>query len=148
MFYFSNTTDFNRVNRRQVGNGCDFKHEIVEIRGNNCFIPTKGYWFIKCVNFLTGEDYKQQYLHFIRIEKRRTNIMTIAGIQPFCRANNINLGYYDRVSVFHRAVRGRNKAIYLHNIHLCLRWKSPSVSFKQAMQELGRHFETFDNYII
>ena len=86
------TPKFNKVNRSQYGNGCDFKHEIIEYRGNNCFIPTKGYCFIKCINFITGVDYKEQYLDFIRSEQRRCNIMTKARIQPFCRANNINLG--------------------------------------------------------
>ena len=87
-----NTPQFNLFNRSQYGNGCDFKHEIIEYHGNNCFIPTKAYCFVKCINFLTGQDYKEQYLDFIRNEKRRSNIMTMARIQPFCRANNINLG--------------------------------------------------------
>ena len=59
------TPQFNKVNGSQYGNGYDFKHEIIEHRGNNCFTPTKGYCFVKCNNFLTGEDYKQQYLDFI-----------------------------------------------------------------------------------
>ena len=91
-FYKKDTPHFNKVNRSQYGNGCDFKHEIIEYRGNNCFIPTKVYCFVKCINFFTGEDYKEQYLGFFRIEKRRSNIMTKARIQPFCRANNFNLG--------------------------------------------------------
>ena len=40
--YKINTPQFNLVNRSQYGNGCDFKHEIIEYRGKNCFIPTKG----------------------------------------------------------------------------------------------------------
>ena len=90
--YKISTHRFRNVNRSQYGNGCDFKYEIIEYRGDNCFIPTKGYCFINCIIFLTGEDYKEQYLDFIRNEKRRTNIMTKARIQPFCRVNNINLG--------------------------------------------------------
>ena len=71
------------VNRSQNGNGFDFNYEIIEYRGNNCFIP-KGYCFVKCINFITGEDYKQQYPDFIGIEKKkRSNIMTKAKIQPF-----------------------------------------------------------------
>ena len=66
----NNTSQFNFVNRSPYGNGCDFKHQIVEYRGNNCYIPTKGYCFVKCVNFLTGADYKQQYLDIIRNEKK------------------------------------------------------------------------------
>ena len=82
--YKLNTPQFNLVIRSQYGNGCDFKRVIVKYRCNTCFIPTKGYFFIKCNNFLTGEDYKQQYLDFIRNEKRRSNFMTKARIQPFC----------------------------------------------------------------
>ena len=76
--YKIDTPQFNKVKRSQYGNGCDFKHEIIEYRGNNCFIPTKGYCFVKCINFLTGQDSKQQYLDFIRSEQRRTIIMTKA----------------------------------------------------------------------
>ena len=45
--YKLDTAQFKKVNKSQYGNGCDFKHEIIELRGNNCFIPTKGYCFIK-----------------------------------------------------------------------------------------------------
>ena len=70
-FYKINTPQFNLVNRSQYGNGCDFNNEIIEYRGNVCFMPTKGYCFVKCVNFLTDEHYKQQYLDIIRNEKRQ-----------------------------------------------------------------------------
>ena len=53
--YKINSPQFNLVNRSQYGNGCDFKHEIIEYRGNNCFIPTKGFCFVKRINFITGE---------------------------------------------------------------------------------------------
>ena len=69
--YKINTPQFDRVNRSQYGNGCDFKHEIIEYCGYNCYIPTKGYCFVKCINFLTGQDYKNHYLEFIRNETRR-----------------------------------------------------------------------------
>ena len=97
--YKINTPHFNKVIRSHYGNGCSFDRKTIEHRGNNCYIPTKGYCFVKCIIFLTGRDYKQQYIDFIRNEKRRSNIMTKARIQPFCRANKINLGYYndDRV---------------------------------------------------
>ena len=81
--YKLNTPQFNKVNRSQYGNGCDFKHEIFDYQRNDCFIPTKGYCFVKCVNYLTGEDYKEQYLDFIRSEQIRSNIVTKAHIQPF-----------------------------------------------------------------
>ena len=40
--YKLDTPQFKKVNRSQYGNGCDFKQEVIEYRGNNCFIPTKG----------------------------------------------------------------------------------------------------------
>ena len=138
---------FEKVNRGQYGNGCDFKHEIFEYRGNNCFIPTKGYCFVKCVKFLTGEDYKQQYLEFIRNEKRRSNIMTKARIHPFCRANNITLGCFDGERVFPRSVTDRNNALFLFNNHFCLILRTEGVSFNQAIQELKDNFKMVPNYI-
>ena len=90
--YKLDTPQFNKVNRSQNGNGSDFKHEIIEYRGKNCYIPTKGYCFVKYVNFLTGGDYKQQYLDFIRNKKRRSSIMTMARIQPCLRKLGIGLG--------------------------------------------------------
>ena len=116
-----NTPHSNLVNRSQYGNGCDFGHEIIEYRANNCFIPTKGFCFIKCIIFLTGEDYKQQYLHFIGKGNRRSNIMTKARIQTFCRANNINLGYFDGTRVSRRSVTDRDHALFLHKNHFCLK---------------------------
>ena len=145
--YNINTPQFNKVNRSQYGNGCDFKHEIIEYRGSNCFIPTKGYCFVKCIDFLTGEDYKEQYLDSIRNEKRRSNLMTKATFQPFCRTNNFNLGYYDGERVFPRSVTDRNNALFLYNNHFCLLWKTEGVSFNQAVQELKDNFKKVDTYI-
>ena len=145
--YKIDTPQFNKVIRSQFGNGCSFDERIVEYRGNNCFIPSQGYCFVKCINFLTGQDYKQKYLDFIRSEQRRSNIMTKARIQPFCRANNINLGYYDNNGVFPRTVTNRNSALYLYNNHFCVIWKSENVSFIQAIKELKDNFKIVDNYI-
>ena len=41
--YKIDTPQFNLVNRSQYGIGWDFKHEIIECRGNNCFILTKDF---------------------------------------------------------------------------------------------------------
>ena len=141
------THRFKKLNRSQYGNDCYFKHEIIEYRGNNCFIPTKCYCFVKRINFLTGQDYNEQYLEFIRNEKKRSNNMTKARVQPFCRANNINLGYYDGDRVFPRSVTNRDNALFLYNNHFCLIWKSEGVGFKQAIKEVKNKFEILDNFI-
>ena len=135
------------VNRSQYGNGYDFKHEIIEYRGNNCFIPTKGYCFVKCLNILTGEDYKQQYLDIIRKEKRRSNIMNKTRKQPFCRADKNNLGHWDGEKVFPRSVTDEDSAFFLYNNHFCLKWKSANVCFNQAIKELKDKFKRVDNCI-
>ena len=145
--YKLNTPHFNKVNRSQYGNGCSFDKIIIEYRGNNCYIPTKRYCFVKCINYLTGQDYKQEYLDFIRNEKIRCNIMTMARIQPFCRANNINLGYYNNVIVFPRSNTNRDSALFLFDNHFCVTWKSENVSFKQAIRELEENFKIVDTYI-
>ena len=116
-FYKLNTPHFNKVKRSKYGNGCEITHESFENRGNNCFIPTKGFCFVECINFLTRGDYKQHYLEFIKNEKRRSNTMTKAKIHPFCRANNIILGYYDGIRFFPRSITDRNKALFLYNNH-------------------------------
>ena len=145
--YKLNTPQFIKVNRSQYGNGCSFDKIIVEYRGNNCYIPTKGYCFVKCINYLTGQDYKQEYLDFIRNEKRRSNIMTMARIQPCLKKLGIDLGYYNGERVFPRTVTNRDSALYLYNNHFCLIWKSQGVSFNQAIQELKNNFKIVDNYI-
>ena len=145
--YKINTPQFNKVNRSQYGNECDFKHEIIEYRAYNCFIPTKSYCFVKCINYLTGQDYKEQYLDFIRSEQRRSNNRTKARIRPFCRTNNFNLVYYNDDRVFPRSVTKKDSALYLYNNHFCSIWKSQSISFNQAIQELKDNFNMIDIYI-
>ena len=96
---------------------------------------------------MTGQDYKQQYLDFFRYEKRRSNIMTEARIQQFCRANTINLGYFDGTRVFPRSVTERNIALFFYNNHFCLIWKSEVFIFNQANTELKNNLKKVDNYI-
>ena len=146
--YKFDTPQFNKANRSQFGNGCDLKHQIIEYHGNNCYIPSNGYCFIKCINFITKSDYKEQYLEFFRNEQRRSNIMTKARIQPFCRANIINLGYFAGERVYPRLVTQRDTALYLFNNHFCLIWKSEHISFDKAIKELKDNFKIVDNYLI
>ena len=73
--------------------------------------------------------------------------MTKARIQPFSRANNINLGYYNDDTVFPRSVTNRDSALFLFNNHFCLIWKSEGINFKQAVRELKDYFKIIDNYI-
>ena len=107
-----NTPQFNLVKRSQYRNGFDFQLEIFEYRGINFFIPTKCYCFVKCINYLNNCDYTEQYPDFISDEKRRSNVITMACIQPCLRNSGINLGYYNGKKF------GQEK--FLKEIKLCL----------------------------
>ena len=73
--------------------------------------------------------------------------MTKARIRPFCRANNIYLGYYEGTRVFPRSVTKRDNALLLYNNHFCLLWKSEGVSFNLAIEELEDNFKTVENFV-
>ena len=72
--------------------------------------------------------------------------MTNARIQPFCRANNFNLGYYDGIRVFPRSITDRKKAFFLYKNHFCLIWKSDGVSFDKTIKEMKDNFIIVDTY--
>ena len=93
--YKLDTPQFNLVNRSQYRNGCDFKRQIIEYRGDNCYIPSNSYCFIKSINYLTNSDYNKQYLDVFRNEKRRSNILTMARIQPCLTKLGDNFGYFN-----------------------------------------------------
>ena len=59
--YKLNTLEFKKVNRSQYGRGTDFKQDIVEYIGNNCYIPTSGNCFIKCINYFTKKIIQKNF---------------------------------------------------------------------------------------
>ena len=73
--------------------------------------------------------------------------MTKARIQPFCKARNIDLGYFDGIRVFLRSVTDRDNALFVFINHFCFLWESDGVSFNQAIKELKGNFKIIDNYI-
>ena len=127
---------FIMINRSKYGKGVGFKHEILEYKGKNCYIPTRGYCFIKRINYLTGLDYMESYLEFIRNEKRRSNVKTQACIEPCCKAFDINIGYYNGKKLYPGMVTERNKALYLYRNRFCLTWKSERISSNEAIKQL------------
>ena len=121
--YKLNAPEFKKVKRSQYARGTDFKQDIVDYIGNNCCIPTSGYCFIKCDNYLTKKDYTKEILAFIRTEQRRSNVMTSARFQPFCKKYIINVGCYDGFRMCPRNIAERKIALNLHENHFCLIWK-------------------------
>ena len=59
------------------------------------FNPTSGNCFIKCNNRLTHSDHLKKFSTFIRAKQKRSNVMTTARIQPFCKKHNNSIGCYD-----------------------------------------------------
>ena len=145
-YYKNKTLQFIVVNRAKYGSGCNFKHQIFEYRVDNCYIPSNGYCFSKFINFLSCIGYKQQCLGFIRNEKRRSNIMTMARIQPCLRKIGVNLGYYNGREKWLGNITESKKALKLHINHSCLIWKNENFSFNQTIKELKYNYNLFDNY--
>ena len=122
--------------------------EIVEYQGDNCYIPTSGHCFIKCINFFTEKNYTEDFLTFIRTEKHRLGVMPSARRQPFCRKNNINIGYFNGKETWPVSITQRNTALQKHINHSCLIWKSQNISFNQVIEnELKPNFKVVDNVI-
>ena len=73
--------------------------------------------------------------------------MTKAKIQPFCKTNFIDLGFFEGTRVFPRSATDRSDALFLYNKVFCLIWKSEKVSFNQTLKELKDNFKIVDNFI-
>ena len=121
--YTENTLEFNKVNRSLYRRGTDSRKDIVESLGKNCYIPPSGNCFVKCINYLTGLDYTNELLIFIEYEQRRSDLMTSARVQPFCKEDNIKIRCYDGFRVRPRSITERNIAFYMHKNNFNLFWK-------------------------
>ena len=146
--YKLDTPQFKVVKRSAYGKGTNYMQEIIEYHGQNCYIPSSGMCFIKCINYFTKRDYTNEFLTFIRSERRRSNVMTSARVGSFYRKYNINIGCFDGTRINPRNITQRDTALKIHNNHFCLIWKSESISFNQAIQdELKPNFKVVDNVI-
>ena len=145
--YKLNTPQFKVVKRGAYGKGTNYMQEIVEYYGQNCYIPTSGMCFIKCVKYFTKKDYTVEFLTFIRPEQGRSNVMKSARIQPFCRKYNINIGCFGGIRINPRNLTQRNTSLFIYNNHFCLIWKSNGISFDKTIKELKDNFKVVDNFI-
>ena len=83
---------FNRMKRSNYVKGCDAFNNILEYKGQLCYIPTGNACFRKCLEYIYKRDFSNEYNEFILDSDRCKNIMTSAKIQPFCREYHLNLG--------------------------------------------------------
>ena len=145
--YKLNTPQFNVVRRSAYGRGTNYMQEIVEYHGQNCHIPTSGMCFIKCIKYFTKKDYTEEFLTFVRSEQKRSNVMTSARNQPFCKKYNINIGCFDGTRINPRNLTQRNTSLFKYNNHFCLIRKSDGISFEKAITELKDNFKVVDNVV-
>ena len=142
------TPQFNVVKRSAYAKGTNYMQEIVEYHRKNCYIPTSGHCFKKCINYFTKKDYTEEFLTSIRTEKYRSGVMTSARIQPFCRKHNINIDCFGGLRLSPRIITERDTALKIHKNHFCLIGKSQEFSFNKAIQgELKSNFKVVDNVI-
>ena len=145
--YKLNTPQFNVVKRSAYGKGSNYMKEIVEYCGHISYIPTSGHCFIKSTKYFTKTDYTEEFLTFIRNEQRRSNIMTSARVQPFCKKYNMNIGCLDGTRRNPRNLTQRNTSLFIYNNHFCLIWKSDGISFDKAIKEIKGNSKVVDNII-
>ena len=67
--YNLNRPQFNVVKRSAYGKGTNYMQEIVEHHVKNCYIPTSGHCFMKCIVYFTNKEYTKEFSTFIRFEK-------------------------------------------------------------------------------
>ena len=147
--YKLNTLEFNKVSRSQYGRGTDFKQDIVEHRGSNCYILTSGNSFTKCVKYVTGKDYLHEFLTFSTDEQRRSYVMTFARVQPLSEKYNNNKGWYDGFRVCPRDTTEKNIALDMSKNHFCLVTEELKLNFKVVDNIIsGKHIKSFIKYEI
>ena len=143
------TPHFKVVKRSAYGRGTNYMQEIAEYHGQNCYI----YRLLECVLsnvsiILLRKDHTEEFLTFIRTEQRRSNVMTSARIQPFCKKYNINIGCFDGSRINPPNLTHGNISLFIYNNHFCLIWKSNGISFNQVIEyELKPNFKVVDNVI-
>ena len=86
---------FKRVNRSDHGGGADEFNDILEYKGERCYIPSGNGCFLKCINYIFDKDFSTEYFEFIKSYKRRPNVMARCRIPEFCKRYKIDIGIYD-----------------------------------------------------
>ena len=145
--YFKN---FKRVNRSEHGRGANEFNDILEYKGNNCYIPSGNGCFLKCINFIFNKDFNKEYFEFIKSYKRRTNVMARCRIPEFCKRYKIDIGIYDLNSrrIFPWNVKQKNICVHIHRNHYCVVWKkNRKDSLLNGVQEIENNFKYVKNKI-
>ncbi|ESO85054.1 hypothetical protein LOTGIDRAFT_168073 [Lottia gigantea] len=117
--------NFTIVDRSKKGSGVNLLKKINEYIGENCYIPTDCYCFIKCVNYITNTDLTKEFQDFINSfqKSNRKGVMTTARIFKFNKKFNTNFQIYNpEDSHFQpkKVLEEFDWVFYLHKEHFCL----------------------------
>ena len=74
------------------------------------------------------------FLTLIRTAERRSNVVTSARNQPFCKKYNINFGCFDGMRITLLDITQRNISWFIYNNHFCVIWKTNEISFNEAIE--------------
>ena len=145
--YFRN---FKRVTRSEHGRGANEFNNILEYKGENCYIPSGNGCFLKCINYIFEKDFSTDYFEFIQSYKRRTNVMTRCRIPEFCKRYKIDIGIYDLNSkrILPWNVKLKNICVHIHKNHYCVIWKkNKKDSLLNGVDEIDKNFKYVKNKI-
>ena len=134
---------FNQTKRSNYGKGCAAFNNILEYKGQLCYIPTGNDCFSKCLEYVYKRDFSNEYKDFILSSDRCKNIMSSAKIQPFCRKYNINLGVLNKKqqSILPKTITERKIYLLIHNNRFCVIWKTNQTTFPDAIEEMKNNFK-------
>ena len=135
--------NFVPINRSKVGKGTKLLKRINEYSGENCYIPTDGMCFIKCVKFILKRDMVDEFNEFIYSFRKndRPGIMTCARFGEFNKRFDTKFQYYtprNRMLNPRSIKTDLDWVFYLHNNHFCLIKKDNKTA---GMKEIEDKYE-------
>ena len=139
--YFRN---LKRVTRSEHRRGAIEFNNILEYKGENCYIPSGNGCFLKCINYIFKADFSTEYFEFIKSFKKRTNVMTQCRIPEFCKRYELDIGIYNLNSerILPWTVKQKNICVYIHKKHYCVIWKeNRKDSLLNGVNEIERNFK-------
>ena len=141
---------FKPITRSEHGRGANEFNNILEYKGNNCYIPSGNGCFLKCINYIFNKDFNKEYFEFIKSYKRRTNVMSQCRIPEFCKRYKLDIGIYNLNSrrILPQNVKQKNICVYIHKNHYCVIWKkNRKDSLLNGVEEIEKNFKYVKNKI-
>ena len=139
---------YKKVNGSDHGREANEFNNILEYKGENCYIPSGNGCFLKCINIIFNKDFSIEYLKFIKSYKRRPDVMSRCRIPEFGKRYKIDLGIYDLKSkrILPWTVKQKHICVYIHKNHYCVIWKkNRKDSLLNGVNEIDKIFKYVKN---